>query len=153
MIRSQISAKSRPNLCAWHTHKPNTSDLEVRTLIMYRYIVHIAELLLLEILNLYFILPNVILPVFPPSIFLIWFWTGIIGNTSTVVAFVVENNYTPPFSKSHLKQLELPQTQSRWRAIHKENSNKMQQCIKILLFHIYMKLNMFRATHRPSSGA
>jgi len=27
----------------------------------------------------------------------------------------------------------------------------MQQYIKILLFHIYMKLNMFRATHRPSS--
>jgi hypothetical protein len=31
-------------------------------------------------------------------------------------------------------------------------SNKMQECIKIL-FHIYMKLNMFWATHRPSSGA
>ena len=31
-------------------------------------------------------------------------------------------------------------------------SNKIQQCIKIL-FHIYMKLNMFRATHRPSSEA
>jgi len=31
-------------------------------------------------------------------------------------------------------------------------SNKMQQCMKIL-FHIYMKLNMFRATYRPSSGA
>jgi hypothetical protein len=31
-------------------------------------------------------------------------------------------------------------------------SNKMQQCIKIL-FHIYMKLNLFRATHRPTSGA
>jgi len=28
----------------------------------------------------------------------------------------------------------------------------MPQCIKIL-FHIYMELNMFRATHRPSSGA
>jgi len=28
----------------------------------------------------------------------------------------------------------------------------MQQCIKIL-FHIYMKLNMFWATHRPLSGA
>ena len=27
--------------------------------------------------------------------------------------------------------------------LHKENSNKMQQCIKILLFHIYMKLKMF----------
>ena len=37
--------------------------------------------------------------------------------------------------------------------IHKEKSNKIQQCIKILLFHIYMKLNMFRATHHPSSGA
>jgi len=36
---------------------------------------------------------------------------------------------------------------------HKEKSNEMQQCIKILLFHIYMKPNMFRATHRPSSGA
>jgi len=28
----------------------------------------------------------------------------------------------------------------------------MQQCIKAL-FHIYMKLNMFRATHRLPSGA
>jgi len=37
--------------------------------------------------------------------------------------------------------------------IYKEKSNKMQQCIKILLFPVYMKLNMFRATHRPSSGA
>jgi hypothetical protein len=36
--------------------------------------------------------------------------------------------------------------------ILKEKS-KMQQCIKILLFHVYMKLNMFRATHRPSLGA
>jgi hypothetical protein len=36
--------------------------------------------------------------------------------------------------------------------IHTEKSNKMQQ-YQNLLFHIYMKLNMFRATHRPSSGA
>jgi len=28
----------------------------------------------------------------------------------------------------------------------------MQQCIKIL-FHVYIKPNMFRATRRPSSGA
>jgi predicted transcriptional regulator len=35
----------------------------------------------------------------------------------------------------------------------KKKSNKMQQCIKILFFHIYMKLNMFRATYRPSTGA
>jgi len=32
-------------------------------------------------------------------------------------------------------------------------SSKMQQCIKIWLFLIYMKFNMFRTTHRPSSGA
>jgi hypothetical protein len=31
-------------------------------------------------------------------------------------------------------------------------SNKMLQCIKIL-FHIYVKLNMFRVTQSPSSGA
>jgi hypothetical protein len=37
--------------------------------------------------------------------------------------------------------------------IYKEKSNKMQQCIKILLYRIYMKLNIFRATQRPSSGA
>jgi hypothetical protein len=37
-------------------------------------------------------------------------------------------------------------------AIHK----KIQQdamVYQILLFHIYVKLNVFRATHRPSSGA
>jgi hypothetical protein len=37
--------------------------------------------------------------------------------------------------------------------IHEEKFIKMQQCIKILLFPIYMKRNMFRAIHRPSSGA
>jgi hypothetical protein len=37
--------------------------------------------------------------------------------------------------------------------IHTEKSNKMQKCIRILLFHIYMKLDMFWATRRPSSGA
>jgi len=36
--------------------------------------------------------------------------------------------------------------------VHIKKSNKIQQCIQIL-FHIYMKLNMFRATHCPSSGA
>ena len=33
-----------------------------------------------------------------------------------------------------------------------EKYNKMQK-YQNLLFHIYMKLNMFWATHRPSSGA
>ena len=36
------------------------------------------------------------------------------------------------------------------------NSQKVQQdatVYQILLVHIYMKLNMFRATHRPSSRA
>jgi hypothetical protein len=38
-------------------------------------------------------------------------------------------------------------------SIYKGKSNKMQKYIKILLLHIYMKLSMFRATHRPSTGA
>jgi hypothetical protein len=33
--------------------------------------------------------------------------------------------------------------------VMKKKSNNLQQCNKILLFHIYMKLDMFRATHRP----
>jgi hypothetical protein len=37
--------------------------------------------------------------------------------------------------------------------IRKEKSNKMQQYIKIFIVPYYMKLNMFWATHRPSSGA
>jgi hypothetical protein len=36
---------------------------------------------------------------------------------------------------------------------YKEKSKKMQQRIKILFFHTCIKLNMFRATHRPSSEA
>jgi hypothetical protein len=35
----------------------------------------------------------------------------------------------------------------------KKKSNKMQKSIETLLLPIYMKLNMFRVTHRPSSGA
>jgi len=37
--------------------------------------------------------------------------------------------------------------------IHTEKSNKIQQYVKNVLFLFYMKLNMFRATHRPLSGA
>ena len=36
--------------------------------------------------------------------------------------------------------------------IHTKKSNKIQHSIRTL-FHTYMKLNMFRATHHPSSGA
>jgi len=36
--------------------------------------------------------------------------------------------------------------------IHKENQTTCNSVPKFL-FHIYMKLNMFRATHCPSSGA
>jgi preprotein translocase subunit SecY len=44
----------------------------------------------------------------------------------------------------------------KYKGIGKINSyRKFQQDATVyqnLLFHIYMKLNMFRATHRPSSG-
>jgi hypothetical protein len=32
-------------------------------------------------------------------------------------------------------------------------SSLKMEGIRLLLFHIYVKLNVFRATHRPSSGA
>jgi len=34
-----------------------------------------------------------------------------------------------------------------------EITNKMRPCIRILLFQRFLLLNMFRATHRSSSGA
>jgi len=37
--------------------------------------------------------------------------------------------------------------------IHTRNSQQDTTVYQNLLFRIYMKLNMFRATHRPSSGA
>jgi len=37
--------------------------------------------------------------------------------------------------------------------IHKKNPTRCNNISEFLLFHIYMKLNVFRATHRPSSGA
>jgi len=43
--------------------------------------------------------------------------------------------------------------QTIWLRLIKKNPTRCKQCIKILLFHIYMRLNMFRATHRPSSWA
>jgi len=35
----------------------------------------------------------------------------------------------------------------------KKNSTRCNSVSKFLLFHIYMNVNMFRETHRPSSGA
>jgi len=63
-----------------HSHKLY-NNLGAGTLQMYQYILHKAEFLLLEFLNLYFILPNLILPVCPPNIFLTWCRTRIIGNS------------------------------------------------------------------------
>jgi hypothetical protein len=56
---------------------------------------------------------------------------------------------TPPIIRS-LKLQWYPLFFHKWKVVGRP---PMQQCIKILLFQIYMKLNMFRATHRPSSGA
>jgi hypothetical protein len=52
-------------------------------------------------------------------------------------------------------QLHVQTTLHLWKTrgcqCNKEKSNKMQKRIKILWFHIYMKLNMFRVTHCPPS--
>ena len=53
----------------------------------------------------------------------------------------------------HLHASESQPSATNSLTIHKEESNKMQKYIKILLFYIHIKLNMFRTPHRPSSGA
>jgi hypothetical protein len=63
-------------------HKRSSNNPEVCTLPMYQYIVHRQEFLSLEVLNLYLILPNVILPFPLPNISPIFFRIRIIGNTS-----------------------------------------------------------------------
>jgi len=45
-----------------------------------KYILHKLEFILLEVLNLYYILPNVILRMYPPSVSLFRLRTRIIGN-------------------------------------------------------------------------
>jgi len=63
----------------------------------------------------------------------------------------IQRSAAPP---AFLKPWELPRISLTVRSHRK--SNKMQLCIKILFhiyIYIYMKLNMFWATHRPSSGA
>ena len=64
----------------WHTSKMNTSNLEVHTFTMYQYIVHKRNSFTGSP-KFYFIFPDVILPVFRPSIFLIWLRTRIVGNS------------------------------------------------------------------------
>ena len=57
-----------------HSHKLNTSNLQVHTLIVYQYIAHKRISLLYS--------SHVILPISPPSVYLIWLRTRIIGNIS-----------------------------------------------------------------------
>jgi hypothetical protein len=61
-----------------------------------------------------------------------------------------QDNFFPPRLNRPFKTWCSWICASQYNSLRK--SNKMQQCVKIL-FHIYMKLNMFRATRRPSSGA
>jgi hypothetical protein len=37
--------------------------------------------------------------------------------------------------------------------VYEEHATKCKNLSEFLLFHIYIKLNMFRSTHHPSSGA
>ena len=54
----------------------------------------------------------------------------------------------------HTEKTNKMQQAAHHNTSHTEKTNKMQQAAhQNLLFHIYMKFNMFRATHRPSSTA
>jgi hypothetical protein len=74
-----------------------------------------------------------------------------------IEVYLLQNMQTPNKNlwtvKENLSHIILyPSKHLRHHYTSHRKSNKMQQCINIL-FHIYMKLNMFRATHCPSSGA
>jgi hypothetical protein len=56
------------------------------------------------------------------------------------------------------KAAQLMQAANLWKPLHttKIYKEKIQQdatMYQILLFHIYIKLNMFQVTYHPSSGA
>jgi hypothetical protein len=58
----------------------------------------------------------------------------------------------PP--SEYLKMFELDVRGSVYHSIiHIEKIQQDATVYQNLLFHVYMKLNMFRTTHRPSSGA
>jgi len=96
-IRSQSLAKSKSHPHAWQTqsetyyqkpwipHPPNVPIYCTQ-----------SGIILLEVLNLYYILPSVILPVPQPSIFLICFRTKIIGNTVLPVYLRITSLLSPP---------------------------------------------------------
>jgi hypothetical protein len=84
-----LSQEQVESLRATNSHKLTNNSLAVRTLSLYQYAVHRLEFLLLEVLNLFLILRNVILSVSPPSISLIWFRTRIIGNNMKVCIYRV----------------------------------------------------------------
>ena len=70
-----------------HTHCQELNNSKDVPLPLYQCTVHNREFLLVEGLNLYLILLNAILPLSPPSISLIWFWTTIIGNISLIAKY------------------------------------------------------------------
>jgi hypothetical protein len=65
--------------------------------------------------------------------------------------FVLNNFAEAVFTESFFITTVPHAIETTLQEIYIKKSNKMQQCIKI--YFIFMKLNMFRATHRPSSGA
>jgi len=53
----------------------------------------------------------------------------------------------------YINELDVCESVHHSTVLTVKNPNKMQQCIKIYYSLFEMKLNMFRVTHRPSSGA
>jgi hypothetical protein len=85
---------------------------------------------------------------FPRDIRIGWWSHYMVARTTARLAGALSWWPTESFPPSTTIKFSSWDTES-----HKEKSNKMHQCIRLLLFHICMRLNMFRATHRPLSGA
>jgi len=79
--------------------------------------------------------------------------TGTGFSVSTSVFFWQYHSTSAPYSFMYHRRCKIWAVTREIDCPIKKKSNKMKQCIKILFFYIYMKLNMFQATRRPSSGA
>ena len=79
-----------------------------------------------------------------------------------LVSFFLGMVYISHFKISHFKVEEFLQSETdvvvhvpcdTTRNISYRNNQQDATVYQNLLFHVYVKLNMYRATHRPSSGA
>jgi hypothetical protein len=70
------------------------------------------------------------------------------------IPYIIENQFTTLYKQNvQICSLDIYITISHWIFYSYRNSQQDATVYQNLLFHVYMKLSTFRATHHPSSGA